>query len=124
MARYTRDRRDYFREYQKVWLQNRKAAFFENKKCRNCKAEHGLELSFGHEHRKYCHSIFSFSKENFKAFAKKGRVLCTACRKKRTARLNKPKHGFIARYQNYGCRCKSCREAKAAYEKHRSKRKK
>lgn len=110
------------REYQRRWVQKRRAAFFLDKDCEWCHARENLELHHRNPERKVSHSIWSWGEKRRLTEIAKCIVLCESCHKrahsdarKLEAELRNP-HGTRQRYQ-LGCKCRPCKDANVAYNR-------
>lgn len=72
------------REYQRVWIANRRAAYFKDKSCVKCKSTERLELDHIIPALKTSHNIWSWRKERREAELMKCQVLCHDCHVKKT----------------------------------------
>lgn len=103
---------DVQREYQRVWIAERRALFFRDKVCADCMTRKGLELDHDNPEEKWSHRIWSYSWENIMKEAAKCHVRCASCHMKRTIaqikRMRAESHGTEAGYSKYHCRCDKC----------------
>lgn len=101
-------------EYQRKWMQRRRAEWFEKKACTACGSSHNLELDHKDPKYKIDHRVWSWSKKRMDAELAKCQVLCTNCHKLKTRwqALAKVKHGTLTMYSKFGCRCYYCKMAK------------
>lgn len=110
------------REYQRQWIADRRAAFFNGKTCSWCPSTERLELHHLDTSRKEAHAIWSWSEARRLAEIAKCIVLCRPCHERAhaearriEAELRQP-HGTRNRY-GMGCRCDSCRLAQRDYNR-------
>ena len=109
-------------EYQRKWMQDRRAKFFSGKKCLKCSATENLELHHRDPSQKESHSIWSWSIAKRAIEIKKCDVLCHRCHKEEHRPLLI--HGTLQMYKRGACRCDLCRGANAAHKRmERSKEK-
>lgn len=109
------------REYGRTWIANRRAAFFQGKKCTKCNTEKGLQLDHIVPKLKVSHNIWSWSKERQDNELQKCQILCKECHKNKTANdFNFYRHGTNNQYDR-GCRCISCKEVKRIKNSKRSR---
>lgn len=95
------------REYQRNWMRNRRAEYFNGKSCNHCGSIHELELDHIDPTKKVSHKIWSWSAARREAELAKCQVLCSDCHAKKTAAERpKPKHG--GGMYKHGCRCHEC----------------
>lgn len=106
------------REYQRMWMAERRRAFFAEKRCEFCRSTDRLELHHRDPNQKVHHRIWSWSDDRRLAEIAKCVVLCRLCHqgahsqaRRIEAELRNP-HGTLPRYR-LGCRCFGCLEAKA-----------
>lgn len=71
--------KDKQREYQRKWIAQRKAEFFEGKMCAICSSAEGLELDHIDDAQKVCHRVWSWSEVRRSAELAKCQVLCGPC---------------------------------------------
>ena len=111
------------REYQRLWMQKRRASFFEGKACVACGSAEFLELDHVNPEEKTSHRIWSFSKKKQEEELKKCQILCKSCHLEKTRKWLKEtrtqpiKHGTIHGYGKRKCRCEKCREARNEYRR-------
>lgn len=101
------------REYQRLWIANRRAVWFEDKYCVKCGSKEDLEIHHVDPSTKVSNSVWSWAQERRDAELDKCEVLCHGCHKVETL-LQKAKpieHGTYVGYMHHGCRCMSCIEA-------------
>jgi hypothetical protein len=91
------------REYQRVWIRDRREAFFADKVCLLCAGTESLELHHVDPEEKISHRIWSWSEERRAIELAKCAVLCDDCHKAAH------RHGSSERYA-LGCRCATCRD--------------
>lgn len=104
------------RAYQREWIANRRAQWLDGRQCVDCGSTDALEL----DHvigEKVSHRMWSWSQPRLQAELDKCVVRCADCHHARHAEERRT-HG-IGGYQR-GCRCDTCRAAKA--EKNRQYR--
>ena len=97
------------REYQRLWVKGRRAAFFADKACAKCGSTDRLELDHINPAEKTSHRIWSWSWKRILAEASKCQVLCADCHQQKTyeQRPVKAEHGSAGMYKR-GCRCDLC----------------
>jgi 5-methylcytosine-specific restriction endonuclease McrA len=101
-------------EYQRKWMEIRRATFFTNKQCVKCGSTNLLELDHVDPSEKEDHRIWSWSEDRQKQELLKCQVLCSTCHMEKTNIENRAAftkeitHGTISGYQNKGCRCSIC----------------
>jgi 5-methylcytosine-specific restriction endonuclease McrA len=111
------DRKEYMRQYQLRWIAARRQAWFdENGPCVKCGSTNNLEADHIDPKTKlyFPRVLWSMSDKNPKKISElaKLQVLCEDChREKSNAGLATSQHGRTM-YENYGCRCDICKEAK------------
>jgi hypothetical protein len=100
------------REYQRVWIAARRAAWFKDKYCVKCGSIENLENHHLDPSQKISSSVWSWSLEKRDAELAKCEVLCYDCHLVETIlQLAKFEHGVRSTYMNHGCRCELCVEA-------------
>lgn len=102
------------REYQRLWVLERRGEYLLDKKCVRCGASDNLEVHHKDPNTKISHRIWSWSRERRNAELRKCEVLCRDCHiihHKEVSR-ERVKHGSITMYSKYGCRCESCKGIK------------
>lgn len=72
------------REYQRNWMANRRAEFFEDKFCDDCGSKEKLELHHKNRDEKVTHRVWSWSLDRRKEETSKCSILCFSCHKIRT----------------------------------------
>ena len=98
------------REYQRTWMRNRRAEYFNGKSCNHCGSSRELELDHVDPSKKVSHKIWSWSAERREAELAKCQVLCSDCHLEKTlSERPKPVHGSSAMYRHHGCKCDTCR---------------
>jgi len=105
------------REYQRLWMQRRRAAFFEDKTCVKCGAVKDLELDHVDPATKVTHKVWSWSENRRNEELAKCQVLCRVCHLAKTKdQISKPPVcGTTSNYYR-GCRCGLCKRAIADYK--------
>lgn len=99
------------REYQKQWMASRRADFFKDKSCVECKSVENLELDHIDPSKKITHNIWSWSKSRREEELAKCQVLCKECHKEKTReQFTTSTHGTYAMRVNHGCECEQCKE--------------
>lgn len=94
------------REYQRKWMERRRAEFFNDKECKICGSVENLELHHRDPSQKESHSIWSWAPERRNVEITKCDVLCHDCH----IHEHRPiRHGTIHMYRAYKCRCNPCR---------------
>jgi hypothetical protein len=76
--------REYMREYQRIWIAARRAAFFAGKVCAKCGNSENLELDHIDPAVKVSAAIWSWSDERRAIELAKCQVLCHDCHLKKT----------------------------------------
>lgn len=99
------------RQYQREWIAARRAAFFADKICVDCGSKEQLELDHRDPAQKEHHAIWSWSQKRRDVETAKCDVRCATCHRERHAKERR-RHN-IGGYER-GCRCESCKAAKAA----------
>lgn len=96
------------REYNRIWIANRRKEFFQDKDCSICHSKQNLELDHINPETKVSHSIWSWSEKRRLLELEKCQVLCYFCHLEKTKKqLQKPiTHGNSG--YGRGCRCKVC----------------
>lgn len=103
------------REYQRLWVANRREKFFFDKSCVDCGSVSNLELDHINPEEKISHRIWSWSEERLQKEIVKCQVLCQPCHIKKTNKdlfQGHIVHGELYRGYRNGCRCDLCREAR------------
>src|ERR1035437_10787205 len=105
------------REYARLWIARRRAAWFEDKTCVVCGSTESLELHHVDPSKKVSHRVWSWSKIRRDAELAKCEVRCENHHKKITAEIHLPDaatHGSSMFWNWKKCRCEigraSCRE--------------
>lgn len=106
------------REYQRRWMAQRRAEWFEGKSCVDCDSTEELELDHVDPTTKVDHRVWSWTRERREAELIKCVARCRDHHQRKTAEENRERnggsrHGTDARYSKYGCRCDPCRAARA-----------
>jgi hypothetical protein len=107
------------REYQRQWMQQRRAEALAGRSCVDCGATKDLEID--HTGFKTDHRIWSWSKERIKAELALCVIRCRNCHIERH-RVERRSHG-LGGYKR-GCRCEVCFEAKRESQRRYLERKK
>jgi hypothetical protein len=106
------------REYQRVWIAARRAAWFADKRCVVCGTTENLELHHIDPETKVANSVWSWTQERRDAELAKCEVRCESCHKPETIAylkeikitpLSEKKHGTYNTYGRFGCRCEPCK---------------
>lgn len=99
--------------YMRIWMQNRRTAWFADKCCVKCKSTERLELDHLVPKDKVSHRIWSWSADRRQEELNKCQVLCRKCHiaKHAAERTKGLRHGVITGYTGYACRCDLCRKA-------------
>ena len=99
------------REFNRLWIAQRRADFFRDKFCVKCQSTDSMELDHIDPAQKVSHSIWSWSEPKRLAEIAKCQVLCSKCHKAKTAE-------FVSRPITHGnsgydrkCRCVICKAA-------------
>ena len=98
------------REYQRQWVADRRAAYFDGKWCAHCAAREDLVIHHLDPEEKESHLFWSWSQVRLERELAKCVVLCAPCHRTFHA-IDQMRHGR-KRYDR-GCRCEVCRAAKA-----------
>lgn len=108
------------REYQRVWMAERRARYLAGQVCIDCGSNGLLGIDHADPDAKLDHRIWSWAVERLEAELAKCVTRCVSCHQTRHGKERR-KHG-IKRYQ-MGCRCETCRAAKrASNERYLAKR--
>lgn len=101
------------REYQRVWLANRRAEYFADKVCVRCGKDKHLDIDHVDPMQKVSHRIWAWSRKRREAELAKCQVLCRDCHNAKTAIDMGWQPGVHGASQVYskGCRCEVCRES-------------
>lgn len=67
------------REYQRQWMQDKRAKYFEGKKCKKCESTLNLELHHLDPSKKESHRIWSWRQDKLEAEMSKCIILCREC---------------------------------------------
>lgn len=82
----TEERRAYYRQYQGLWLRNRRNEWIaENGPCQQCGSTRDLQVDHKEPGKKIAHRIWSWSAERLAAELSKCQVLCRRCHERKTA---------------------------------------
>jgi 5-methylcytosine-specific restriction endonuclease McrA len=73
-------------EYQRQWLAERRAEWFNGKCCVLCSSTEGLELDHLDPTKKISHRIWSWSAQRREAELAKCRILCRQCHKDKSSK--------------------------------------
>lgn len=106
--------REYQRKYQRERARKKRAKFFLDKSCVECRLTKNLTLHHVIPEDKISSTIWSWSEERRIKEIKKCIVLCMKCHRKKHP-PPQPKHGTMTMYKNYGCKCILCRKRNAEY---------
>ena len=109
--------------YQSSWVNDRRRAFFVDKRCEVCGSSDNLQLS-RLEPGLSLRGMWSWSEPRRAAVIAECRVLChehgkEAAARKRAARVL---HGTETRYMEYACRCPACVKAASKARQERRQR--
>src|ERR1700692_225330 len=74
-------RKEYMRNYQRVWIAKRRADYFENRCCEKCGSVDSLEIHHRDPNLKEDNHIWSWSKERRDKELLKCDILCNTCHK-------------------------------------------
>jgi 5-methylcytosine-specific restriction endonuclease McrA len=103
------------REYQRNWIAERRAAFFNGKVCVRCGSTEDLQLDHIDPAQKVTHNIWSWSQARRDAEIAKCQVLCKACHIVKTIEqmtqvqgITPYRHGTNKMYRR-GCKCGLCK---------------
>lgn len=108
------------REYQRRWMSERRAKYFEGKTCAVCGTSENLELDHVDPHLKISHRIWSWKWDRILEETSKCQILCQKHHQEKTwSHLGEVRCGTVRSYRR-GCRCDSCRTSIA--EQRRSER--
>ena len=112
------------RNFQRHWIRERKKTWIkENGPCANCGSKKDLEIDHVDPTTKISHRVWSWAEERRLLELSKCQVLCSTCHKLKTReQVIQKKHG-ITRYEQHGCRCDVCREAKSIKNRKRKRKK-
>lgn len=101
------------REFQRIWIKQRREEFFKNKCCVKCGSHDKLELDHIEPEKKTSHRIWSWAAGKREAEILKCQVLCHDCHVEKTKQDMRwyLKHGTNTAYRNYSCRCDICKKA-------------
>src|SRR4030081_2007122 len=108
------------REYQRLWIARRRAAYFKDKSCVDCGSKESLQLDHIDRTTKVDHRIWSWSEERRSEELEKCTVRCQPCHQIKTNNdLDRgyTVHGSEIRGYHHGCRCEACTEAHRLYNK-------
>lgn len=103
------------REYQRVWVANRRKKFFEDKFCVRCGSKEKLELDHIDPKQKVSHRIWTWAEDRRQKEIAKCQILCQPCHIDKTNKdlfQGHIVHGELYRGYRNGCRCDLCREAR------------
>jgi len=108
------------REYNRLWVKQRKEEFFKEKSCAKCGSKDSLELDHIDPSQKISHSIWSWSKVKRDVELEKCQVLCNPCHKEKSelykSELRSIPHGSgLSGKRN--CKCPECKKRKTEYMK-------
>ena len=90
-------------------MKQRRAEYFDGKKCVECNAKNNLTLDHIDRNTKISHKIWSWMQEKRDAELKKCQILCVKCHKEKTKKelatplIHGTRMGWIK-----GCRCSDC----------------
>ena len=107
------------REFNRIWIQNRRLEFFKDKKCIQCWSIERMELHHVDKSQKIDHRIWSWKKERIDDETKKCIVLCRICHEDLHAKemVTELIHGTWSWYKKW-CRCELCKK----YQSNRMKK--
>lgn len=118
----------YLKEYQKVWVRERRQDWINlNGPCKKCGSTQSLEIDHIDPKLKTmaASSIWSRRQEVREKELANCQVLCKKCHLEKTlSERPKPVHGSITMYDDYKCRCEPCRAVKSKKEMKRRNPKK
>src|SRR6266566_4263632 len=97
------------REFQRVWMANRRAEYIAKHggRCLKCQSEKNLEFHHRDQSQKLEHKIWSWRRERIEQELVKCDLLCRSCHFQETAKERKfytAAHGTITAYKDYDCR--------------------
>jgi len=100
------------REYQRLYVSKRRAAWLLGKACVKCGRTDRLEIDHIDPSKKTSKVIWSCSAKRLNKELSQCQVLCFWCHKIKTfeQRKIKAKHGGKTMYSTHGCRCDLCRD--------------
>jgi 5-methylcytosine-specific restriction endonuclease McrA len=103
------------REYGRIWVAARRAAWFAGKRCAWCDSPDDLQLDHEDPATKIDHKVWSWAKGRREAELAKCQALCQSCHRVKT-RDDLPDllHGTKSMYARRGCRCPDCQAWKSA----------
>lgn len=97
------------REYQRVWISDRRTLWFSDKCCRKCSSKEALELDHEDPAQKWKHRIWSYSWTRIMKEVAKCQVLCHDCHMEKTIEDQRiTEHGSETAYVHAHCRCEEC----------------
>lgn len=118
----SKTRKEYLKNYSRLWIAKRRADFFKDKCCVKCGSTERLELDHIDPKTKKsrsAHAIWSFSEKRRLEEIAKCQVLCHNCHLQKTKIDLYPIAvcGTVTKYRHYGCRCRNCKDACAIYKR-------
>lgn len=72
------------RDYQRIWIANRRADYLKDKSCINCGSTEFLEIDHIEPDEKISHKVFSWSEARRAAELAKCQILCNMCHMEKT----------------------------------------
>lgn len=112
------------KEYQRLYVAKRRAAYFKDRHCVKCGSKERLELDHIDPSTKISHNIWSWSEIRRSEELAKCQVLCYDCHKLKTVEdcrlmfikpFSERKHGTNKTYSQFKCRCELCLQWKIDY---------
>lgn len=96
-------------EYQRIWIADRRKAFFAGKCCAKCGSTYRLELDHTDPAQKVSHRIWSWSAKRRNEELAKCQVLCCDCHLEKTVSESQTARCGDASMYRRGCRCDRCK---------------
>jgi len=107
------------REFQRLWLKQRRSEFLSDKRCAVCGSKEKLQVDHIDRTKKTSHRIWSWTKEKKEAELAKCQILCFECHISKTRKdMGHAEHN-AKRYREKKCLCEQCELAYRAYNKKR-----
>lgn len=85
--------KDQQREYQRIWMSERRASYLRDKSCVDCGSSTDLEIDHIEPDKKVSHRIWSWSKDRIEQELEKCVTRCSSCHKVKTFLNNEKPRG-------------------------------
>lgn len=99
--------------YQREWIRKRREKYTAGFCCIDCGSKEKIHIDHVDPSKKLDHRIWSWSEKRLLEELNKCVPRCENCHTERHAKEMRVDHHGLTMYENHGCRCKTCKKAKA-----------